>query len=141
MKEIVFAEKISLYKCESDPAAILKKQDLQIDLFEPAAVRFSAGDYIVLDFGKEMCGSTRILTFTPADARVRIRHGESLTECCSELHGKTNATNDHALRDFEIELPKYSDTYLPELCLRLSLHLGICYKRFHSLFRRFGKQQ
>jgi hypothetical protein len=91
MKEIVFAEKISLYKCANDPSAILKKQDLQIDLFEPTAVRFSAGDYIVLDFGKEMCGSTRILTFEPAGARVRIRHGERLTECCSELLGKTNA--------------------------------------------------
>ena len=91
MKEIVFAEKIVLYKCAQNPAAILEKQPLQIDLFEPTAVRFSAGDYIVLDFGRELCGSTRILTFEPAGARVRIRHGESLTECCSELLGKTNA--------------------------------------------------
>ena len=118
MKEIVFAEKIALYKCANDPSAILKKQDLQIDLFEPTAVRFSAGDYIVLDFGKEMCGSTRILTFEPAGARVRIRHGESLTECCSELLGKTNATNDHALRDFEIELPRHSDMTFPETGFR-----------------------
>ncbi len=118
MKEIAFAKSIALSKCASDPCAILKKQPLQIDLFEPTAVRFSEGDYIVLDFGRQMCGSVRILTFEPAGTRVRIRHGESLTECCSELGGEKNATNDHALRDFEIELPRHSDMTFPETGFR-----------------------
>ena len=40
---------------------------------------------------------------------MRIRFGESVTECCSELGGEKNATNDHSLRDFKTNLVKFSD--------------------------------
>ena len=56
-----------------------------------------------------MCGGIRILIFRADKASVRIRFGESLTECCSDLGGRQNATNDHAIRDFTAELPRYSD--------------------------------
>lgn len=55
-----------------------------------------------------MCGGVRILTFHANKHQVRLRFGESLTECCSEI-GEKNATNDHSLRDFCVELQNYSD--------------------------------
>lgn len=56
-----------------------------------------------------MNGGIRLFTFLSDKCKVRIRFGESLTECCAELGGEKNATNDHALRDFTAELPNYSD--------------------------------
>ncbi len=109
MKEFIFPKRVALAQCASDPSALLKKQPLQIDLFEKHTAHFQAGDFIVLDFGKEMCGGVRILTTEPKAEKIRIRFGESLSESCAELGGAQNATNDHALRDLETALPMYSD--------------------------------
>ena len=67
----------------------------------------SASSYVILDFGREVCGSLHIVTGMsdkPQGRRVRIRFGESVAEACSEV-GVSGATNDHAMRDFEAELP------------------------------------
>lgn len=86
---------------------LLKDKELQIGLNEPCITKCING-YFILDFGKEMNGGIRILTFLSKN-RIRIRFGESVTECCAELGGEKNATNDHSLRDFSVELPDYSD--------------------------------
>ena len=87
---------------------------MQIGLNESNLTMISAGGYLILDFGKEISGGVRILTYKAKTVPVRIRFGESLTECCAELGGKQNATNDHALRDFETLLPKFSDMTFSE---------------------------
>jgi alpha-L-rhamnosidase len=62
---------------------------------------------IILDFGKELQGGVRLVT-TIDDCnrhiKVRIRFGESVNETMSDA-GTTSATNDHAMRDFVVELP------------------------------------
>ena len=88
---------------------LCQKQPLQIGLAERNTTGFEANDSVILDYGAEMCGGVRILTYRAADVAVRIRFGESLGECCSELGGVTNATNDHSLRDFTVRLQNYSD--------------------------------
>ncbi len=63
---------------------------------------------ILLDFGRELHGGLQIVTGMPADhtpVRVRIRFGESASEAMCEIDGKNGATNDHAIRDFEMTLP------------------------------------
>ncbi len=109
MKEYIFPKKVVDTNSKVDTKNLLKKQPMQIGLNERYYTIFEEGEYVILDYGKEMCGSLRILTFLSDMVKVRIRFGESLTECCSELGGKQNATNDHALRDFETELPRFSD--------------------------------
>lgn len=109
MTEYLFPAKIVGYDRGQDIQNLLAKQALQIGLCEARTASFEEGGYVILDFGQELCGSLRILTFTSDFAKVRIRFGESLTECCSELGGAQNATNDHALRDMTAHLPKYSD--------------------------------
>lgn len=68
------------------------------------------GAYIVLDFGKEVCGGIRLLTRFAQNGltRLRITLGESLTEACSDLKQK-NATNDHSPRDFTVVVSNMSD--------------------------------
>ncbi len=66
---------------------------------------------VLLDFGKELCGGIKIaagMRGVHNPAKVRIRLGESVSEACSEperLTGLNSATNDHAMRDFILELP------------------------------------
>ena len=60
------------------------------------------GSYVVLDFGKELCGGIRIITQSiEGCGRWRLTFGESLTEAYSTI-GEKNATNDHSPRDFEV---------------------------------------
>ena len=109
MKEILLPLHITDYALASQVQNLRIKKPLQIGLSEPSTTVFEKGSHVILDFGKEMCGGIRLLTFHANHAPVRIRFGESLTECCSELQGHQNATNDHALRDFRTELVDYSD--------------------------------
>lgn len=63
---------------------------------------------ILLDFGRELHGGLQIVTgmmSKNAPVKVRIRFGESASEAMSDIGGKTNATNDHAIRDFTVEVP------------------------------------
>ncbi len=109
MIETIYAKKIVACQNTTNVEKLLQKQSLQIGLNEQNIASFSNESYAILDFGLELNGGVRILAFHAQNTRVRIRFGESLTECCSELGGKTNATNDHALRDFYTNLQDYSD--------------------------------
>ena len=68
------------------------------------------GAFVILDFGKELCGSLRFVTRAVVDgvAKFRITLGESLSEACSSI-GEKNATNDHSIRDFIADVPSMSD--------------------------------
>ncbi len=72
----------------------------------------SCGGYVILDFGKELCGGIRIMAhFTDGDdtpVYARIRFGESVGETCAELNEKF-ASNDHSPRDFCIPVSMISD--------------------------------
>ncbi len=67
------------------------------------------GSYVVLDFGKEICGGIRIVTRgLNGTGRWRLTFGESLSEAYSSI-GEKNATNDHSPRDFEVSTVNMSD--------------------------------
>nr|WP_319509558.1 alpha-L-rhamnosidase C-terminal domain-containing protein [uncultured Draconibacterium sp.] len=64
---------------------------------------------IIFDFGKEIHGGIQIVTsFLPnkLGQKVRLRFGESISETLSDvIPEEFAATNEHAMRDFEITLP------------------------------------
>ena len=63
---------------------------------------------ILLDFGRELHGALQIVTGMPGDhtpVRVRIRFGESASEAMCDITKENGATNDHAVRDFELTMP------------------------------------
>ena len=68
--------------------------------------------FLVLDFGKELCGGIRILNHDEdaccVPQRIRIRFGESVNECFAEINEK-NADNHHSIRDLTVTLPRYFD--------------------------------
>ena len=113
MTEIVYAKRIVDFKNIKHPERIIEKRDLTVGIYEERFAEVSEeGGYIVLDFGKEMCGGARILTGWISNkdkfAEIRIRFGESLSEVYSEL-GEKNSTNDHAPRDFRYLICGLSD--------------------------------
>lgn len=89
---------------------LLNACDLQIGLSEEHLVTVRGKGYLVLDFGKEIHASVRVLTHGADDgaADVRIRTGESVSEAYAEL-GQKNAGNYHALRDIRTQLLMFSD--------------------------------
>ena len=125
MTEIILPKKIIGISGNNKVDNLLLKQDMQIGLAEKKTTFFDNGDAIILDFGKEMCGSIRILTYLAKSINVRIRFGESLTETCSEIGGKQNATNDHANRDFTVALQDYSDMTFSDTGFRF-VRLDFC---------------
>ena len=76
---------------------------------EPCTRFTCKGAWILLDFGKELCGGLRLITReATAGTEIRITLGESLSEAYSAL-GEKNATNDHSPRDFTATLTALSD--------------------------------
>ena len=101
---------------------LLKEQTFQIGLNEPDVCVMTGKACVILDFGKEVSGGARILTYKVLNANtVRLRFGESVGETCSEL--KTGeegygGTNDHSNRDFCVNLQNYSDMTLGQTGFR-----------------------
>ncbi|QCX01366.1 alpha-L-rhamnosidase [Aggregatimonas sangjinii] len=63
---------------------------------------------ILLDYGKEIHGGVKIsMGIRPSKTplKLRLRFGESVGEAMSDIGGERNATNEHALRDFIVEVP------------------------------------
>lgn len=66
---------------------------------------------VLLDFGKELHGGLKIssgMRESNRPLRLRVRLGESVSEAMSDVaptNNPSNATNEHAMRDFEIQVP------------------------------------
>ncbi len=85
------------------------EKDMQIGFYEPSVCVLAGGGSLILDFGKELQGGVRVITFAGGDdCFLRLRFGESVSECMANL-GEKNATNNHAVRDRVICAPSYSD--------------------------------
>ena len=81
----------------------------QVSTSEPEVTVFSKGGSVLLDFGKEIQGGIQIVRSIAGGkepARFRLCLGESVSEALSDVNEPgTTATNDHAVRDFEISVP------------------------------------
>ena len=89
--------------------SLLREKPLQIGLSERDVAAVKGDGYIVLDFGKEICGTARILTYARGgDGKIRLRFGESVGETMAEI-GYKGACNDHSNRDIETHLRDFSD--------------------------------
>lgn len=91
-------------------SALFKKHEPCISFNIKSTFEFKKkGSFLLLDFGKEICGGIRIISnYTEGTAKFHIRFGESMTEAVSNL-GVKNACNDHSPRDFEVYVPSLAD--------------------------------
>lgn len=90
---------------------LLKPFDGQVSTNEKECCVLSGMDgkqgSVLLDFGKELQGGVQIVAAmrqVNQPAKIRVRLGESVTEAMSDVNS-TTATNEHAMRDFELNVP------------------------------------
>ena len=92
---------------------LLTSDRMQLILNEPGLTFVDGKASIILDFGQETYGGLRIQSNTVTDyvrCFVRVRFGESLTECCADINEK-NANNHHTIRDLTVELVHSGDLF------------------------------
>lgn len=76
--------------------------------------------FIVVDFGKEICGRLHVAFGWQSDrASIRIRLGESAWETCAEI-GENNADNYHSLRDNAYSVVSWGDISTSESGFRFA---------------------
>lgn len=109
MKHMVFPSSVVVTGGNwKNTETFLIKKELQIGLNETNVANVEDG-FVVLDFGRELAGGIRILTYgADKDLKVRITLGESLSEAMSHLSEK-GSCNDHSTRDAVMELGTLSD--------------------------------
>ncbi len=91
---------------------LLTNRDKQNIMGKDGACVVEGKGTLVFDFEKEYYGGVRIVLgcceTDSAAPNIRIRFGESLSECCAEL-GEKNASNDHSTRDMTVYMSSKSD--------------------------------
>jgi len=95
-----------------NPEILMKDFKGQVSVADNSCtVMRSSGNHqaaLLVDFGKELHGAIKISSGMRASSRplrLRVRLGESVSEAMSDVapyHNPYNATNEHAMRDFEI---------------------------------------
>lgn len=121
-KELVLPVSVKAFHNVRDSGELLVPKQTYIPFtFDGVAAFEGKGSYVVLDFGKELCGGVRLMIRTVEDiyGQVRITLGESLTEACSTL-GQKNATNHHAARDFVVDIINMSDQTFGQSAFRFA---------------------
>ncbi len=109
LKELFVADRIVESYGVDNVETLLVPKPAAVSFKKKGMTCFQKGSYVVLDFGKELCGGIRMMTRESAGmAKWRFTFGESLTETYSTI-GEKNAMNYHSPRDYEVVVPMMSD--------------------------------
>ena len=90
---------------------LLRRGNGQADLYDGQITRIKSGTNgrasFLLDFGRELQGGIQMVTgrSSQKEVKVRVRFGESASEAMCDITPQNGATNDHAIRDFQLTLP------------------------------------
>lgn len=94
------------------PEQLLRVGSGQIAVNEKDLLRLVSTEAVrpglLLDYGREIHGGLKITMGIRPDktpVKLRVRFGESVGEAMSDIGGEGNATNEHSLRDFIVEVP------------------------------------
>ena len=90
---------------------LFAKRDYSVSFTMDNMLRLNgSGSFILLDFGREICGGVRIISRVsdPMPIKLRLTFGESVSEALSSI-GEKGAVNDHSPRDFLADIPLMCD--------------------------------
>lgn len=87
-----------------------ESKPVQAPLVPKSICEIKEGGSVLLDFGCELHGGLALVTqgcsgTVEREGDLHIRFGESVMECMTPVRGEKNATNDHAMRDYDIKVP------------------------------------
>ena len=107
MKKVNIAKVIEAKSCEDvDVLSLNFSKESHLFIMESCIVKKNG--YIILDFGKEICGRVHVVFGYNESGEIRLRTGESVAEVCAEI-GEKNAGNNHSLRDAKYPVVGWSD--------------------------------
>lgn len=91
-------------------AIMESEKPMQAPLVATSLCTIEEGGSILLDFGCELHGGIAIAvqgckSEVEKEGSLHIRFGESVMECMTPVYGEKNATNNHAMRDYDIRVP------------------------------------
>lgn len=91
-------------------AIIEDKKTMQAPLVAKSLCTMEEGGSVLIDFGCELHGGLALATQgcksdVEKEGLLHIRFGESVMECMTPVYGEKNATNNHAMRDFDLRVP------------------------------------
>lgn len=89
-----------------NPSVISKGGSFDPFLSVRSTATLNVGCVLVVDFGEEIAGGIRLVFHKNEGRRIRICFGESCAEALSAI-GEGGSTNDHSVRDTELEVPSY----------------------------------
>lgn len=83
---------------------------VQAPLSAKTLCNLEEGGSILLDFGCELHGGIALViqgakSNVDKEGALHIRFGESVMECMTPVYSEKNATNNHAMRDFDLKVP------------------------------------
>lgn len=148
IREYLLPVRIVLTEGEvKDAELLLHTAAEQVGLGVQTYVRLRGKCRIVLDFGKEIRGGLRIVAGRGTDCvPMRLRLGESVNECLSEL-GQKGSTNNHALRDISVQLPMLSDQQFFDSGFRFACidfpeeNTDVCLRSVNAVYIRSDREQ
>lgn len=91
-------------------AIMESEKPMQAPLVAKSLCTMEEGSSILIDFGCELHGGLALATQgcksdVDKEGLLHIRFGESVMECMTPVYGEKNATNNHAMRDFDLRVP------------------------------------
>ena len=108
MLEYIFPKEIISKQDVSVSENFFSCRDVQVVVSDVPSIVIREKGFIVLDFGKEMCGRLHILALNNSNGEIHVRLGESVAECYAEL-GQNEAGNYHSLRDCKLPIVSNAD--------------------------------
>jgi hypothetical protein len=76
-------------------------RDIQVIMSDTPNIVIEKKGFVIIDFGKELCGRLHVLSVDNPEGEIRVRFGESVAECYAEL-GEYEAGNYHSVRDMKM---------------------------------------
>ena len=119
MLEQVFVKKVIYHQNASVDAGICSCKEIQVVMSETPFILIQEKGFVVVDFGKEMCGRLHILAVDNSEGEIQVRLGESVAECCAQL-GEDEAGNYHSIRDWRLPVVSNADISTSESGFRFA---------------------
>ena len=94
-------------------------RDIQVIMSDTPNIVIEKKGFVIIDFGKELCGRLHILSVDNPEGEIRVRFGESVAECYAEL-GENEAGNYHSVRDMKMPALSNADLSTSESGFRFA---------------------
>ena len=121
MRKVIYPQAIISHKNALDVENLKIRKSMQVGFFENTISAILPGGFILLDFGKQITGSLRLVTwFTDGDKKVRVAYGESVSEAISSL-GLDGTEYGKSMRSYIYPLQNLTDLTFTECGFRFVL--------------------